>query len=69
MSATFGAHLEKARAVLREQASQTPRIGGATTLVRESLGITDEIATFVMCRLERDKFITEPDFNGHRKLK
>ena len=65
---TFGDEIAGVKATFIEQALTEPRLEKATSRIQRRLQCGYNHAAMIMDRLERDKFISEPDVNGHRKL-
>ena len=65
---TIGDEIDGVKAMFIEQARTEPRLEKATSRVQRRLQCGYNHAALIMDQLERRKFISEPDINGHRKL-
>jgi hypothetical protein len=65
---TFGDEIDACRAMFRAGGAKSPRLEFSPNAIRELLHCDREHAYMILDRLERDKFISEPDVNGHRRL-
>lgn len=57
-----------AKALLREKAAGSVRVGGCTSYIQRKLGIGYNRAAAILDQLVRDGFCTEPEPDGRREL-